>query len=201
MDMDSLLGNRISPILETEGFKRKGRRFLRRMGGFEHVVDISKGRGMMQGKFAVSFGAHPMVEGFPGLPALPLRSGDHWLTYRLAPPGLDDRWWWIDRLYPDDVEEIGNLLTKGLGEWFSPLMSLEAFSENWYRQVFIIAFASKRYGPSAARLAYLHAAVFASLGQTGTALKVAETARSLAGPHATTFVGWIQELDAVLRSK
>jgi hypothetical protein len=149
---------------------------------------------MMQGKFAITLSAHPMIDGFPGLPELPLRSGDHWMTYRVAPAGLDDKWWSIDKLYPSDIDEIVGLLTRQQGEWFSRMTSLEAFTGDWYRQVFQIEFAAKRLGLTPARLAYLQAALFASLGQTGTAIKVADTARTLAGPQASLFIAWVEEL-------
>jgi len=192
MNLDELSSARITPLLTEKGFKGRGKTFRRVSGGIEQLVKIQKGQRSTQGKFCINLYAHPLIEGYPGLPDLPLRAGDHWLCQRLAPAGLEDKWWWIDKLYQSDAEQIIVLFSDDLDAWLSETESLKQFSNGWYRQVFNLDNTAKQLGLLPARLAYLHAVVYAAQGHTETAMKIAGTALENTGPKSTTLRAWIK---------
>lgn len=192
MNLEEFSHTRLTPFLTEKGFKGRGRTFRRVSGRFEQLVKIQKGQRGTQGKFCIDLYAHPLIEGYPGLPGLPLRAGDHWICRRLAPSGLEDKWWWADKLYQSDMEQIIQLLSDDLDAWFSETESLKQFSDGWYRQVYNLEYAAKRLGLLPARLAYLHAVVCAAQGHAETAMRIADTAMEKTGPKATTLRAWIK---------
>lgn len=198
MNLHELKHDIITPLLIAKGFKANSRGYRREVGGFEQRIEIDKGQRSVQNKFCISLFAHPKIQDYPGLPKFPLRTGDAWFTRRLAPTGLDDKWWWIDTLYPSDIDQITQLLSDDVDEWFSDLSSLEDFSGLWFKHVFELEFAAKRLGLTPARLAYAHAVVHAHLGDTEIALKIAEAALKNVGDRAVLFKAKLQEFQKLL---
>ena len=193
MDVDVFAASVLRPRLEEQGFRARARRFRRETPGFEHVVEIAKGRHMMQGKFCITLYAHPKLEGAPGLPEFPLRVGDHWLRHRVAPTGQSDQWWLSDGLTAGKADAISALLDAHLADWFAPLQTIEGFAGDWYRRAFNLDAEGRRLGLLPARLAYLFAIAMAETGDAATADRIAETALELAGPRAATLRAWIRE--------
>ncbi|UWQ09693.1 DUF4304 domain-containing protein (plasmid) [Aliiroseovarius crassostreae] len=187
MNLEEFSHTRLTPFLIEKGFKGRGRTFRRVSGRFEQLVKIQKGQRGTQGKFCIDLYAHPLIEGYPGLPDLPLRAGDHWFCRRLAPSGLEDKWWWTDKLYRSDTEQIIQLLSDDLDAWFSETESLKQFSDGWYRQVYNLEYAAKRLGLLPARLAYHHAVVCTAQGHAETAMRIAGTAVAKRGQRPQRF--------------
>lgn len=78
MGVDVFAATVFRPRLEEQGFKARARRFRRETPGFEHVVEVARGRQMVQGKFRITLYAHPKLGDAPGLAEYPLRGGDQW---------------------------------------------------------------------------------------------------------------------------
>lgn len=193
LDLNSLVRDRIGPILCEKGFRATGRKFHRVSGEFEHVVAIQKGQRSKQGEFCVTLSAHPLVEGYPGLPGLPLSTGEHWLSRRLSPDGSSDRWWRADGLKQSDVDEITALMSTELDDWFAASKDFRSFSSLWSQQISDLPKAAARLGTMPARLAYLQAIVGAELGELEMSLMMAKTAQDHAGRQAVEFKSWVDE--------
>lgn len=191
MILDALVHDHITPLLSGKGFTARGRSYRRAAGGFEHLVTVSMGQRSLQGRFCLSLFAHPPIEGYPGLPDLPLRSGDHWCRCRLAPDGLEDRWWPADDLSASDVSEITGLLSGPLDDWFVGMASLQQFCESWHRAELDLEATARRFGLLPARLACLYAAAFAAQGQSATACRVADRSLEACRPEHAGLRAWI----------
>ncbi|CTQ61095.1 hypothetical protein LA5095_00094 [Roseibium album] len=190
MNLDSLMKDVVAPLLDEKGFRARNRVFRRVSNGFEHVVSFQKSQNwsaLYKGKFCINLYSHPLIDGYPGFPKLPLSSGEHLFSRRMAVNELQDQWWRIEKLYRSDVREIEGLLSRELDLWFSKTESVKAFSENCPSQELEFKQTASFLGVLPCWLAYAHAAIFATLKKDQCAMKMADAALLASGPQADLF--------------
>ena len=201
MNFDEFAKNAFQPAMKAQGFAGRSTAFRRKTAGFEQVVQVQFGQRGLSDQFCINLYAHPLLEGYPGLPAPPLKIGEHWISPRLAPSGVEDMWWSRRNLMRGDVDQIITLSTSNAEAWFSALQSLEGFAAEWDTHCTNLEHVAAHFGTTEARFVYLHAVIGDFLGNSTTATYLAEEALRQTPPRATGLRAHIEDFKSTVTSR
>lgn len=197
MKLEDIVRSELAPLLESRGFNAMRRRFRRERREFTDFLSIGKGQRWYQGKFCIELFTQPRLS-LP-LPENGVEPTTCWFRVKLAPDGLEDKWWPNEDLTDLDVAELRYLICVKAEAWFSLFPSIHgAFVERWEKLEADIREGSvwNKYGLTDARLAFVSALAHRIAGRHQNSREIAQLARELASPAATNFLGWVRDLES-----
>ncbi|MCW3783690.1 hypothetical protein [Defluviimonas salinarum] len=197
MTLDDVVASHLTPLLESRGFTARRRRFRRERPDFSDFLCIGRGQGLYEGKFCIELFTQPHLN-------LPLPEGrvepeTCWFRTKLAPGGLEDKWWPTKEISASDVAELRLLIGLTAESWFEHFPSISgAFVERWPTLEAGIrdGSAGRRYGAPHARIAFVSALSHRLAGLQDRSRAIAQLARETASPAETNFLRWLDDLEA-----